>query len=204
MKSFFALVTPFDPGAHPDHELPKPPTGPRPPTGGQPPRPDHTLPGELPKPEHPIFWPLPPGAPVDPDYGIPEGGAGGGGGQPPRPDQGLPPRPDQGLPQPPTGGVPPTGGQPPRPDHTLPGDLPKPEHPIVLPPDSGGWDPVFIWGPTDPRPTPPIEIPPDGTTEDGAEIKFKAIWTPTNGWQTIGVLVPAENGKPHPTPSAKK
>jgi hypothetical protein len=35
----------------------------------------------------------------------------------------------------PGGGPMPGGpGAPPRPDHTLPGDLPHPEHPIVLPP----------------------------------------------------------------------
>ena len=39
-----------------------------------------TLPGDLPHPEHPIYYPLPPGAPVDPEYGIPEGAC---------PDQGL-------------------------------------------------------------------------------------------------------------------
>jgi hypothetical protein len=83
----------------------------------------------------------------------------------------------------------------------LPGPQPHPEHPIVLPPDSGGWEPVFIWGPGDPRPTLPIVIPPDGETEDGAEIKFKAVWTPANGWQTIGVVVP---GGDHITPSKKK
>jgi hypothetical protein len=183
-KSFIALITPFDPGAHPDHELPVP----QPPTGGQPPHPDHTLPGDLPHPEHPIFWPLPPGAPVYPDIGLP--------GEQPHPDQGLP------------------------------GPQPHPEHPIVLPPDSGGWLPIFIWGQPhpdqglpgaprpdhelpgpQPHPEHPIVIPPDGPAPpeagDGATIKFKAIWTPDNGWQTIGVIVPGE-GTPVPTPSKRR
>lgn len=175
-----ALIIPLSSSSAP----PRPHPGPTPPggvpPGGQPPRPDHTLPGELPHPEHPIFFPLPPGAPVDPDYGWPIEGK-------PHPDHTLP-------------------GDQPHPDHTLPGDQPHPEHPIVLPPDSGGWEPVYIWGPTDPRPTPPIVIPPDGGAPDageGAQIKFKAIWTPANGWQTVGVIVPGE-GSLVPTPSAKK
>lgn len=172
MKSFFALVTPFDPSLKPDQGLPTP-TPPRP---GSPPRPDHTLPGALPRPEHPIFYPLPPGAP------------------PPRPDQGLPPYPDQGLPP-----TPPTGGAPPRPDQGLP---PTPAHPIVLPPDSGNWDPVFIWGPGDARPTPPIAMPPDLPEEiGGGKVEWETIWTPANGWQVIGVIEPE---KPVPTPSKKK
>ena len=171
MKSFFALVTPFDPGAHPDHELPG--QQPKPPTGAQPPRPDHTLPGDLPIPAHPIWYPLPPNAPVDPGYGIPEDG--------PHPDQGLP-------------------GSQPHPDQGLPGSQPHPSHPIVLPPDSGSWRPVFIWGPTDPRPTPPIVIPPSVEIE-GENMKAIAMWTPENGWETIVILKPQ---KPVPTPSKKK
>lgn len=181
------MIIPVKSGAHPDHELPKP----QPPTGGgKPPRPDHTLPGQLPHPEHPIFYPLPPGAPVDPEYGVPIDG--------PYPDQGLPgsqPHPDQGLPKPPAGGA------PPKPDQGLP---PHPSHPIVLPPDGGGgWAPIFIWGPTDPRPTPPIHIPPDGPSpipELPGKIEWEAVWTPDNGWQTIGVITP---DKPLPTPSKK-
>jgi hypothetical protein len=47
-------------------------------------------------------------------------------------------------------------------------------------------------------PAPP-EIGIEGT------IKFKAIWTPENGWQTIGVIIPSGgSGKPVPTPSKKK
>jgi hypothetical protein len=145
---------------------------PQPPTGGQPPHPDQTLPGDLPHPEHPIYYPLPPGAPVDPEYGIPEDG--------PHPDQGLP-------------------GAQPRPDHDLP---PFPSHPIVLPPDSGGWKPVYIWGPGDPRPTPPIALPPGGTVDVGGDkLKVSCIWTPENGWETIVVLKPQGA---HATPSKRK
>jgi len=189
MKSFIALVTPFDPSLKPDQGLPKP----QPPTGGgSPPRPDQGLPGPqptptppewmLPHPENPIYYPLPPGAPVYPDQGLP--------GEQPHPDQGLP-------------------GSQPRPDNTLPGSQPKPDqglpafpsHPIVLPPDSGGWEPVYIWGPGDPRPTPPIALPPEGSAPpSGGKVTWKAIWTPQNGWQTIGVVVP---GGPVPTPSKK-
>jgi hypothetical protein len=132
------------------------------------------LPGDLPRPTHPIYLPLPPGAPVDPDYFPPGIGGPGSGGT--------------------------------HPDHTLPGDLPHPEHPIVLPPgSSGGWLPVYIDNtlPGDlPRPTHPIVLPPDQPAPpesgSGAQIKFKAIWTPDNGWQTIGVVVP---GGEHVTPS---
>jgi hypothetical protein len=175
-----ALIIPLHSSTAPPRPHPQPPQPGQPPTGGE--HPDHTLPGELPKPEHPIYWPLPPGAPVDPDYGIPEGG------EPPHPDQGLPPV--QG------------GGQPPHPDQGLPGPQPHPEHPIVLPPDQGegGWGPIYIWG-GGPGARPPIAVPPDGETEEGAEIKFKAVWTPANGWQTIGVVVP---GGDHVTPSKKK
>jgi hypothetical protein len=207
MKSFFALVTPFDPSLKPDQGLPTP----QPPTGGQPPHPDQGLPGDLPHPEHPIYYPLPPNAPVDPSYGIPIDG--------PYPDQGLPgsqPHPDQGLP-----------GSQPKPDQGLP---PFPSHPIVLPPGGGNWLPVYIDNslPGDqphpdqglpgsqpkpdqglpPFPSHPIVIPPDmpAPPEVGfsGTIKFKAIWTPQNGWQTIGVIIPGEGGKPIPTPSKKK
>lgn len=200
-KGILALIIPIDRGAHPDNTLP-----------GQQPHPDQGLPGpqptptppewQLPHPENPIYWPLPPGAPVYPDIGLP--------GDQPHPDHGLPgdqPHPDQGLP-----------GSQPRPDQGLP---PFPSHPIVLPPDSGGWEPVYIWGPGDPRPglgpvapqphpEHPIVIPPDVPTppEIGitGTIKFKAIWTPANGWQTIGIIIPSTDGsgKPIPTPSKAK
>ena len=135
---------------------------PTPPPSGGGAHPDHTLPGNLPHPKHPIFLPLPPNAPVNPGYGI--------------------------------------DVDAPHPDHTLPGAQPHPEHPIVLPPDSGGWDPVYIWGPTDPRPTPPIVIPPDSAAppEAPGKVKWKAVWSPANGWQTVGVIIPSA---PTPTPS---
>lgn len=162
MRGFFAYINPVVSGAHPDHELPKP----QPPSGAHP---DHTLPGDLPHPEHPIYYPLPPGAPVDPDYGIPEGA---------HPDHELP------KPQPPAGA--------------------HPEHPIVLPEpppgQGGGWGPIYIWG-GGPGARPPIAIPPEGETEDGAKIEFKAVWTPSNGWQTIGVIIPSG---PTVTPSKKR
>ena len=192
-KGTLALIIPIDTGAHPDQGLP-----------GSQPHPDQGLPGDLPHPEHPIYWPLPPGAPVDPDYGIPEDG--------PYPDQGLP-------------------GSQPHPDQGLPGEQPRPEHPIVLPPGGGNWLPVYIDntlpgdqphpdqglpgsqpGPDQglpPFPSLPIVIPPEmpAPPEIGitGTIKFKAIWTPTNGWQTIGVIIPSTEGegRPLPTPSNK-
>jgi hypothetical protein len=161
------------------------------------------LPGDLPHPEHPIYYPLPPGAPVDPDYGVPIDG--------PYPDQGLP-------------------GSQPHPDQGLPGPQPHPEHPIVLPPGGGNWLPVYIDNTLPgsqphpdqglpgsqpkpdqglpPFPSHPIVLPPDmpAPPEVGfsGTIKFKAIWTPQNGWQTIGVVIPGEGSKPIPTPSKKK
>jgi hypothetical protein len=87
-------------------------------------KPDNSLPGPQPSPEHPIFLP---GGPVDPDWGIsierPDNTLPG---DLPRPDQGLPgdqPHPDQGLP-----------GDQPYPDNSLPGFQPFPEHPIFFPP----------------------------------------------------------------------
>jgi hypothetical protein len=156
VKPFLAMIVPAHSGAHPDHELPKPPT-----SGGSPGAPDHTLPGDLPKPSHPIWYPLPPGAPVDPEYGVPEGAY---------PDQGLP-------------------GSQPHPDQGLPGPQPHPEHPIVLPPDAGGgWGPIYIWG-GGPGARPPIALPPDGQEPEG-KIEWRAAWTPTTGWVTFGVVVP--------------
>jgi len=157
MKSFWAKITPINMDAYPDQGLPAP-QPPKPPSPGAP---DQTLPGDLPRPEHPIYFPLPPDVPVDPGYGVPEGAY---------PDQGLP-------------------GEQPRPDQGLPGEQPKPEHPIVLPPGSGGWvPPIYIWGPNDPRPTHPIVIPPDvPPTPETPAIKWKAIWTEKTGWIVIGL-----------------
>jgi hypothetical protein len=169
MNGILALILPLKQTGYPDQGLP-----------GSQPHPDQGLPGpqptptppewQLPHPENPIYYPLPPGVPVDPDYGIDENA--------PYPDQGLP-------------------GDQPRPDQGLPGPQPHPEHPIALPPDSGGWLPVYIWGPTDPRPgyglpgdqprpdqglpgaqprpdhglppfpSHPIELPPDGPISSG-------------------------------------
>jgi hypothetical protein len=195
IKSFIALVTPFNPGDKPDQGLPGKPPG-RPDQGlpGSQPGIDNTLPGQLPRPEHPIFFPLPPGAPVYPDIGLP--------GDQPGIDNTLP-------------------GQPGKPDQGLP---PFPSHPIVLPPDSGGWLPVFIWGPNDPRPgtglpgsqpgpdntlpgsqprpdntLPPIEIAEIPGLPDNAQVV--AGWTPDTGWVSVVVIVPEA---PHPTPSKKK
>ena len=168
-KGIMAMIIPIDSGAHPDHGLPTPQ-----PPGGSPGAPDQTLPGDLPRPSHPIFYPLPPGAPVHPDQGLP--------GDQPHPDQGLPP-------------------------HA--------SHPIVLPPDSGGWQPVYIWGPGDPRPgsglpgsqphpdqgLPPIELPPEGELPAGAHVEWKAMWTPTTGWVSFAIVVPSG---PAPTPSKRK
>ena len=223
-KGFMALIIPMRSDVYPDQGLPGPGSAggehPDNTLPGSQPRPDNTLPGDLPHPEHPIYWPLPPDAPVDPDYGIPvipgmEGGA-------PRPDQGLPgsqPHPDQGLP-----------GSQPRPDHGLP---PFPDHPIALPPGTGGWLPVYIDnslpGPGSaggehpdntlpgsqphpdqglpPFPAHPIFLPPDTEVPPAwgiqGTIKFKAIWTPDNGWQTIAVIIPGGSGvgMPIPTPS---
>jgi hypothetical protein len=177
-----ALIMPLSSSSAPPRPRPEPPPG-KPPVSGQPPRPDHTLPGDLPRPEHPIYFPLPPNVPP-----------------PPYIDNTLPgdlPHPDQGLP-----------GDQPHPDHELPGAQPRPEHPIVLPPDSGHWDPVYIWGgpgslPTSPHPDhdlPPIEIPepipPEG---ERPGISFKPIWTPMTGWIVIGVIEGA-----HVTPSKGK
>jgi hypothetical protein len=136
---------------------------------------DNTLPGDIPRPEHPIYYPLPPGAP------------------PPQVDNTLPgsqPGVDNTLP-----------GSQPKPDNELPGSQPRPEHPIVLPPGSGGWLPVYIWGPGDARPQPPIELPPDTETEDGREVKFVCGWTPETGWVSVAIVVP---GKDHVTPSKSK
>lgn len=69
----------------------------------------------------------------------------------------------------------------PRPGWGLPGDQPRPEHPIFYPPG--------IWGPNDPRPTPPIHIPPMPTEppEDPGMVKPPPAdggwgWHPEYGW----------------------
>jgi len=105
MKPFLALITPVGEPAAP---------------GTPPARPDHTLPGDLPHPEHPIFYPLPPGAPVDPDYGVPDT----------HPDQGLPapqPHPEHPIVLPPDSG----GWQP---VYIWGPTDPRPTPPIEIPP----------------------------------------------------------------------
>src|SRR5207342_3859734 len=116
-------------------------------------RPDHTLPGDLPHPEHPIYYPLPPGAPVDPDYGVPV--------DRPHPDHELPgpqPHPEHPIVLPPGNGnwkpVYIWGG---------PGSLPTAPHP------DHDLPPIPI----------PEPIPPDG---EQPAIEFKAAWTPATGW----------------------
>jgi hypothetical protein len=178
MKPVVALIVPmYDPSLKPDNTLPG-----RGSAGGEHP----WLPeGTLPHPEHPIYYPLPPGAPVDPSYGIPvrpgeEGGA-------PHPDQGLP-------------------GAQPRPDHDLPA---FPSHPIVLPPGNGGWLPVYIDNTLPGRgsaggehPDNTLPVPPP-TEEQKASVEWKCAWTPTTGWVSFAVIVPAA-GTPVPTPSKAK
>jgi hypothetical protein len=126
-KSILAVITEVSLPVHPAHPIVNPPE--------QPPSDAH--------PENPIYYPS---GPVDPGYGIPEGG---------------------------------------KPDNTLPGDLPQPGHPIVLPPDSGN------------HPDNSLPIPPEVIE---APDKFDAVvgWTATTGW--IVVFVPNE-GTNVPTPS---
>jgi len=183
-KAILAVIMPVDTGARPDHELPGKPPGPsqgpglptHPIAPGGPPPEVWPGPG---KPTHPIYWPLPPGAPVDPSYGVPIE----------RPSHPIAP-----------------GGGGPRPDQGLPGEQPKPEHPIVLPPGGGGWLPVYIWGGgNEPFPTPPIVLPPDEDTDDGGKLIYRAVWTPDEGWQTIAIVIPGDDhGRPEVTPSAAK
>ena len=82
--------------------------------------PDHTQPGDIPHPEHPIFYPLPPGAPVDPEYGVPDT----------HPDQGLPapqPHPEHPIVLPPDSG----GWLPPL--YIWGPNDPRPTPPIAMP-----------------------------------------------------------------------
>lgn len=176
ITSMTALIIPLSSSSAP----------PRPTPPGLPPQPDNTLPGGIPKPEHPIYYPLPPDVP------------------PPQPDQGLP-------------------GQQPKPDQGLPGPQPEPGHPIVLPPGGGGWLPVYIWGPTDPRPgtglpgsqprpdqglpgsqprpdqgLPPIETP---DIDLPGEAEWVVGWTPSTGWVSVAIVTP---DRPVPTPSKRK
>ena len=148
-NSFTALIIPMSSSSAPGK--------PQPPGGSQPGAPDQTLPGNLPKPEHPIYFPLPPGAPY-PDQGLPGSQPGIDNTLPPSPGSGwLPvyihgpsdPRPGTGLP-----------GQQPKPDQGLP---PIEEPDIDLPGDAEwlvgwtpqtGWVSVAIVVPDKPVPTP--------------------------------------------------
>lgn len=127
-------------------------------------------------PTHPIYYPPGIWGPTDPrpGWGLPG----------PQPPTGSPPGIWGGsntpMPSPPIY-IPPEGAEPPlgiwgptdpRPGYGLPGAQPKPEHPIVLPPD----------------------LPPQ--TPEGGKIEWKTAWTPTTGWIVVGI--PQE---PHPVPS---
>jgi hypothetical protein len=165
MQPFYALISPMQGGGgqppYPDQGLP----GPQP---GYGPRPDNTLPGQppgiwgggnVPMPTPPIYNP------------------GGGGGQPPGIwGGGNVPMPTPPIYFPPEGGQPPQGNWgPPRPDHTLPGEPPRPTHPIVLPPGL------------------PPELP------DLGPIKWLTGWTPQTGWVVVGIP-----NLPHPAPSYQR
>ena len=129
-KSFIALITPMEKGGgRPDNTLP-PGQGGRPDNTlpGSQPGIDNTLPGQLPRPEQPIYYPLPPGGIID--NTLP--------GQQPGIDNTLPPGVDNTLPTPPPGV-----------DNTLPpgagnwepvyiwggGNVPMPNPPIHIPPE---------------------------------------------------------------------
>jgi hypothetical protein len=125
----------------------------------------------------PGFWgggmgpgvkPQPPGSPGQPPLGI------WGGGNVPMP---TPP-----IYFPPPGSQPPLGiwgGRPPNyVDIGGPGPQPRPEHPIVLPPDL------------------PPEIPPPNGGGSPIPIDWKTGWTEQTGWIIVGVP-----GGTHPTPS---
>jgi hypothetical protein len=156
-----AMILPINTDARPDNTLPG--AQPKPPGGSSGEKPDNTLPGDIPRPENPIFYPLPPGAP------------------PPQVDNTLPgsqPGVDNTLP-----------GSQPGVDNTLPGSQPRPENPIVLPPDSGGWLPVYIDN-TLPGEQPVIDnslpLPPEGEMPEG-KVDWRYAWTPNSGWIMIGV-----------------
>jgi hypothetical protein len=73
MQPYLALITPLA-GGHPDNTLPGAPVYPDQGLPGWQPHPDQGLPGRQPRPPH-VSHPIAPGGrPVDPGYGIPEGG----------------------------------------------------------------------------------------------------------------------------------
>jgi hypothetical protein len=164
---FLALITPVggSPG-YPDNSLPVPPGGvgiwPSPGVPTHPIAPGGPPPGIWPSPGHPAH-PISPGGP-------PPGYWGGV----------APPLPTPPIYFPPPGGQPPLGiwgGRPPNyVDIGGPGPQPRPEHPIVLPPN----------------------LPPE--TPEGGKIDWKTAWTPQTGWVVVGI--PSE-GTTVPTPSKK-
>jgi hypothetical protein len=199
MQPFLALITPIGggSGAHPEHPWVPPAAGappgywggvappyvdigfpmPQPPTGRPPVYPAHPIAGG-PWPTHPIAGPQPPQQ-RPPGYW--------GGVAPPYVDIGGPgpqPTPTPPIYFPPEGAPPPLGiwGPPTMPPGYWGGGMgpgvkpqPKPEHPIVLPPDL-------------PETTPPPEQVP---------IEWKTAWTPQTGWIVVGIPT-----VPVPTPSA--
>ena len=136
-----ALIIPLSSasGERPDQGLPP----------GQGGAPDQTLPGDLPVPEHPIWYPLPPGGQID--NTLP--------GSQPQPDQGLPgsqPGIDNTLP--PSGSWLPVyiwGPNDPRPGTGLPGSQPQPDQGLPVPPPTDeekahvewkcAWTPTTGW-----------------------------------------------------------
>lgn len=204
-KSFYALITPVDPGAHPDHGLPGEPPGIWP--GGHP---EHPIvlppekpgdppvviwpdPGPFPIPTPPIYyppsiWPRPghPAHPIAP------------GGEHPMPPIYYPPI---IWPQPPEGG-PPIIIDPPHPEHpiVLPPIVwpdpnpPHPAHPIVIP------LPPEIW-PRPGHPEHPIVIPPEQPPEGQPVVDWKVGWTQEKGWVVVGIIIPEF---PHPAPSRRE
>jgi len=171
-QPFMAMIIPISSGGEPTHPIA--PGGPPPGYWGgvAPPYPDHGLPvppGGAP----PGYWggvapPLPTN-PIAPG-GRPPGIWGGG----------NVPMPSPPIYFPPPGSPPPLGiwgGRPPAyVDIGGPGPQPKPEHPIVLPPNL------------------PPSIP------DVGPIDWKTGWTPQTGWVIVGV---PDEGTTHPTPSKK-
>lgn len=89
------------------------------------------------------------------------------------------------------------GGPPAYPDNTLPGDIPHPEHPIVIIPP-GAIEPGPPGVPAHPiylpvYPAHPIVLPPE---EPPPAPGFQWVYTDQFGW----VLDPVGGGKPQPVP----
>ena len=200
MNSFLAMITVMDgSGNRPDNTLP----GPQPPTGQPPgywggiapPWVDNTLPGQPPRPTHPI---APGGRPPYPSQGpgFPTNPIAPGGPPPGYWGGVAPPWVDNTLPGG-GGGKPPGiwgGGNVPMPTPPIylpPGTLPdvKPEHPIYIPPSSG------VPG----VPTHPIVLPPGEPPEVLDKWEVKTAWSEQTGW--IVAIVPTDEVTV-PTPSS--